>query len=400
MKRLAVFCLAIVATCSFLLPTANAEDSDLEIHGFISQGYLSTSDNVYLVRDSDDGSLQFSEAAVNFSKEINDNLRGGLQLLSRDFGEVGNNDIKLDWGFLDYSKHDYFGIRLGKVKNEMGLYNSSRDVDLLRSCVLLPQSVYNESLRDLYGAVQGGGFYGVFDVWGGVTYETSIGVMDLEDENTYFAEGLNTIAAAQGTTVDKSTIDADGKILYSGSLRWTPPVDGLRLGISCAAGEMDLSGTITGTPASLSLEMETKYALFYSAEYIKNGFTLAAEYLHNKVETRMATSGAVLSTRRAQGYYALCSYRVNDLFEFGTYYSVYYPDKSDKDGNRFTALGLNDFRAWQKDLTVFTRFDINDNWLVKAEVHFIDGTASVIQSYTTNEEKDWEMFAIKTTYSF
>lgn len=399
MRKSAVFILCLFVF-AFLVPKAHAEDSDLNINGFISQGFLQTSDNVYLVKDSDDGSFQFSEAAVNISKEINDNLRGGLQLLSRDFGEVGNNEVKLDWGFLDYSKNDYFGLRLGKVKNEIGLYNSSRDVDLLRSTVLLPQSVYNESLRDIYGAIQGGAVYGFVDVAGGFTYSASVGVMDVEDENTFFVAALNTVAAAQGATVEKSTIDADGNIMYTGALQWTPPVDGLRFGASYAAGEIDLGGTIAGTTSSLDLDMETKYFLIGSVEYINKGLTLSAEYMQNKVETALVSTGTLLSTRRAKGYYALASYRLNDLFEFGTYYSVYYPDKNDKDGNRYTALGLNDFRAWQKDLTVFTRFDINDNWLIKAEVHFIDGTSGVIQEYTVDEKKDWEMFTVKTTYSF
>ena len=134
-----------VLICSFTLfvSTAGAfSAADVDIHGFASQGYLKSDDNNYLA-NTEDGTAEFTEVGINFSKEF-DQLRIGLQLLSRDLGDYGDNEIYLDWAMGDYRFNEMLGIRIGKVKTPVGLYNQERDLDMLRIPVLLPAAVYDE----------------------------------------------------------------------------------------------------------------------------------------------------------------------------------------------------------------------------------------------------------------
>ena len=63
--------LALCAGC-------NAMDiPQIDIHGFVSQGYLKSDDNNYLGR-SEEGTYSFNEAAVNFSGDLTDKLRIGV----------------------------------------------------------------------------------------------------------------------------------------------------------------------------------------------------------------------------------------------------------------------------------------------------------------------------------
>ena len=81
---------------------------------------------------------------------------------------------------------------------------------------------------------------------------------------------------------------------------------------------------------------------------------------------------------RTEGWYLGATYRFTDWFELGAYYSEYYPNRNDKDGSTPDALGRYvdpKSRAWNKDLCLTTRFDINENWVVKLEAHTIDGVA-------------------------
>ncbi|MFH2000258.1 MAG: hypothetical protein ABIK28_11295, partial [Planctomycetota bacterium] len=82
----------------------------INIHGFISQGFMRSNHNNYLT-STKDGSYQFNEVGLNFSTELTENLHAGLQFISRDLGRFGNNEIKLDWAFFDYRWRDWLGVR-------------------------------------------------------------------------------------------------------------------------------------------------------------------------------------------------------------------------------------------------------------------------------------------------
>src|ERR1700722_14659394 len=126
---LLVLLLAVTSLMEFLLdPTqAQAEDlSDIEIHGFLSQGFINTTSNNYLT-NSALGSFDFTEAGLNFTKQLEDNLRVGFQLFAQRLGPTGDFTPTLDWFYLDYRWSDLLGIRFGRVKIPFGLYNDIVD---------------------------------------------------------------------------------------------------------------------------------------------------------------------------------------------------------------------------------------------------------------------------------
>ncbi len=57
------------------------DDSPLQIHGFLTQGYVKTSDNSFF-GNSEDGSTEFREIGVNLSYRISPKLMASGQLLS------------------------------------------------------------------------------------------------------------------------------------------------------------------------------------------------------------------------------------------------------------------------------------------------------------------------------
>ncbi len=152
--------MTVVLLCLAGAGAARAFDvEEIEIHGFASTGYIKTDHNNYLVL-SEDGSFEFNEAGLNVTTALSENLRVGVQLFSRDLGDVGNNDIELDWALLDYHWNEALGLRVGRIKIPMGLYNDTRDYDLLRTSILLPQGLYNVYFREAEIAYQGAGLYG------------------------------------------------------------------------------------------------------------------------------------------------------------------------------------------------------------------------------------------------
>src|SRR5262245_34093993 len=87
------FWLAVLLTAVVVEKSAQAADLSLpsssfqlELHGFVSQGYLLSSGNNYLAETTERGSLEFSEVGLNFTAQLTDDLRAGVQLFAHDLG--------------------------------------------------------------------------------------------------------------------------------------------------------------------------------------------------------------------------------------------------------------------------------------------------------------------------
>ena len=378
---------------------SDAFDLDnVAIHGFGSTGYLKSDQNNYLVQ-SKEGSFEFNEAGLSVTADLTDNARAGIQLFSRDLGNVGNNAVILDWAFLDYHWKESFGIRLGKMKLPENLYNDTRDYDMLRSSILLPQSVYNEYYRESEAGYQGAGLYGnlPLGVIGRLTYDAFVGTASI-DPNSALAKALSTLEL----TFTTANID----YLFGGRLKWNTPLEGLMFGASLLQLDMDYSAKSVGAPVYFNFDIPEMRRAYVFSEYNRGDWTVAAEYFRWDFDFTthidMSATGqpeppSVEDSNNSEGIYGLISYRFTEWFELGTYYSVYYADRDDRDGKNFEP----DYRAWQKDLAISTRFDVTDFWLIKFETHFMDGVALCTEVDNPDGfEKDWVFFAAKTTFYF
>lgn len=403
---------------------------DLFLSGFVSQGYLNSSGNNYLIPRSINGSAEFTEAAIIASAEPLEHLRVGVQFMARNFGDVGNDQVYLDWAYGDYRWTDYFGLRAGKIKMPWGLYNEGRDVDMLRTSVFLPQSLYNENMRSLILAYDGVGAYGnlVLDDLGDLDYQAYGGTLSSTDQAQDLWQGIYDHAAVKSESLIGQAVDREQGLpagssqatyyesrdqevtfpwIWGGSLIWNTPMDGLRLGGTYLNGRFHYNGTarydvIISEPGEpdryqpYDLEVDDTrnmdFLVTASVEYTRDPLTLAWEYHHDKI-----------SIEETQGWYWMANYQFCPLFTLGTYYSVEWPNKDDRNGQTFVDLGLPDHYGWQKDFVLSGRFDLYDYWLLKLEYHFVDGAALVnIWDLPEGEfaERHWGMFTAKTTFHF
>ena len=419
----------VTLTCLLMLSFGLAGAFTVEgvdIHGFIGQGYLKSDDNNYLA-DTEDGTAEFTEMGINFSKEF-DKLRIGFQLFSRDLGEYGNNEIELDWAVGDYRINEMIGIRAGKVKMPLGFYNQERDLDMLRTSVLLPASVYDEAQRGLVSTFQGAGVYGLLDgrVAGEFEYELFYGGTSVDNDSLYM-HGIASSAPERPGGVGVASQETSVDYIAGGALRWNTPLEGLRIGGSYNRSESVATVTFEdGEEVEMEIPKEATWVA--SVEYTWDNLTLTAEYAESEDVMGGGAGGEVNMTGEddmgeadgdmsmpgdggmggapdgdksiiSQGWYCQATWRFNDWCVAGIYYSEFYPDKDDKDG-----LGEQedpDYYAWQKEIVPFLRFDVGYNFIVKAEVHFVDGAAQV---YEFNNEdgidKDWNLYVLKMSYNF
>ncbi|MCF6178862.1 MAG: hypothetical protein L3J63_05660 [Geopsychrobacter sp.] len=376
--------------------------SKIRLNGFVSQGYLASSDNNFLA-DTTDGTFQYNEIGLTVNTQVSDKLRVGVQLLARDLGEVGNNEIRLDWGYGDYRFTDYFGVRIGKVKLPLGLYNEGRDSDFLRSMVFLPQSIYNENQRDMLVAYQGLGIYGnlPLETAGDLDYHVFFGTTNMPSDALMFKtvrNSFNRISTGLGGQ-QVTSVAEDDSIYYGGALVYNTALDGLRLGASYLSSENNFKATLAnGSHADGRLEIDNHFVL--SLEYIREYFGLMTEYM--EMTSSQNFLGVTTAEKNPQAWYIMLHWFATDQLTFSALYDIRYADKNDKNGNSFVAMGMPDFLAWRKDASLGVRYDATENWTLKAEFHQIDGNelfTTVIDTAATLE-KNWNYFALKATFNF
>lgn len=197
MKRLSK--LTNTLALSLLTSTACAADSEsndkVKFNGFASQGYIYSPETPYAGDASLDGSFDFREAGINASWEYSEQTRFSGQLLSRTASEASDGSIKLDYLLMDHVFYEgldsTMGVRLGRVKNDVGIYNSSRDIPAARPGLMVPESIYFDSFRDVYLTVDGLNLYGNQQTNAGFfDWNLFIGTREIDSESfEYYALG-------------------------------------------------------------------------------------------------------------------------------------------------------------------------------------------------------------------
>jgi hypothetical protein len=369
----------------------------VEIHGFVSQGLVKTTDNQYLAA-SKRGSLEFSEVGLNFTKSVTDELRMGAQLFARDLGPVGNYRPQFDWYYLDYRFWDWLGLRAGRTKLPFGLYNETNDIDSARVPILLPQSTYPLDSRDFLLAQTGAEAYG----------RVKLGGLGALEYRLYGGTIFVPVPAPSSSGASVTNIDVP--YLYGGRLMWATPLDGLQLGASYQALRLNLDYSLTPEAAAALKEKGVLPADFpgktpiglpaklwiASLEYSAHDLLLAAEYGRWTSDLETSLPALFPETHAvSERSYVMASYRAAPWFSPGVYYSILYPNVEHRSGRE----------RYQYDFAATVRYDLTPNWLVKLEGHVMHGTAALSEELNGGRKKNtlvmnWGLLVLKTTAYF
>jgi hypothetical protein len=352
-------------------------DRTVQVHGFVSQGFVYTSGNNWLTMNTLNGSAAMTDFGLNMSSPITDKLRIGAQGYDRDLGQFDQYHPSLDWAVADYRFESWFGVRGGKVKTTLGLYNDTQDLDFLRPFALLPQSVYPTDLRDTVIAHLGG------DIYGNVSLEHGLGDLSYtayaghRSDNLY--SGYPFYLSSFG-----AHITSFGGLQYGADLRWNTPLKGLLLGASRMNEDITGRGSVTDMfdpGAGLVPYSEASKAdwtnQFYG-EYTVGRLRIDSEY-RRYWRNQELISVASESFADIRGWYVSGAYRIRKRLQIGSYYSRYtitnvvsgalasfYPPATD------TGLPAN--HDYGKVIT--GRVELNRFWNVKIEGHFMNGYGS------------------------
>jgi len=344
-----LFLLACICTSALY-----AQDlSDIHVHGFVTQGFIFSSNNNYLTMHTSAGSLQWTDGAVSIADSLSDNLRVGIQLHMYQLGQLGGPNVDVDWASGDYKINDYLGFRAGKVKTVIGLFNDSQDVDAVFLWTLLPQGSYPIDNEGFFLAHLGGEMYGYLPLGnrgGRLRYDGYVGESSLPTDGGYVKQLADTgfvfTTAPSGKT-------------YGGDVRWETPLRGLMVGSSADVQALD------GSSPEATLHISPFILGAQYAQFTRGKFYFAGEYDRAPASGILTVGPAVIPLPLdGRAWYGMGSYRLSKKLQLGSYYSHYVNKALD------TRLPAN----YSKDWVASGRYDFNSYFYGKLEGHFLRGT--------------------------
>jgi hypothetical protein len=349
----------------------------VQVHGFVSQGFIYTNDNNWLTMNTSQGSAAFTDFGLNVSSHLTDKLLVGAQVYDRNLGQLGQYHPSLDWAVADYRFKSWFGVRGGKVKTTLGLYNDTQDLDFLHTFALLPQSIYPTDLRDATIAHVGG------DIYGNISFKHRLGDFSY---TAYVGHRSDSIYSGYPYYLSSfgGHIESFGGLQYGADLRWNTPLKGLLIGAS------RMNEDITGKGSAIdpfnpgaglvpySESSKADWTNQFYGEYTAGRFRIDSEY-RRYWRNQELFSGTSESFADVRGWYISGAYRICKRLQIGSYYSHYtisnvvtgalsafYPPATD------TGLPTNH----DYDKVVTGRVDLNRFWNLKIEGHFMNGYGS------------------------
>lgn len=405
----------------FCFSTSVLADNDqwydnVVLHGFASQGYIYTTDNNFF-GSSDNGSFEFTEVGINGSLRLNPKVRLSAQLLSRQAGKFDNGSPRLDYGLIDislYSSPKYSsGLYIGRIKNEIGLYNETRDVAHTRSAIFLPQVIYFDKVRNTIMAADGMHFYNNVNFDSGALFMEVGAGYTLADENVEYAYMGND----WGGSIHNDKLGLFGKLLYEhNGGQWIYSITGTRVTLDFDASASDQAPLPLG-PGLHSGEIAIDYTVL-STQYNGEKWQFTGEVAFENVD--YVDIGGPVSQMHINsiGYYLQANYNFTPAWQGFVRYEEFQLDKHDWNGKKaaeqnilnsrqLAALGINQppvpaHEYYSQSWVIGGRWHITQNLMLRTEYHIVDGVATLSprENSVTDTTRKWDMFAMSLSYRF
>lgn len=400
------------------------EAGPIAIHGAVSVTAAVSDRYNYLGDTKDSPSLNEVEVTLNGSHRFSNGLSAAAQLYAY---EIDNySDLTLDFASLSYAFNERIGVRAGRVKWAAGLYGEVQDLDMVRPFAFLPLKFYEKTLRPLTAAFDGVSLYGTISLGaaGSLDYQAGYGYLPPVDPASPYVR--NSMEGSLNVADDFDGEDLSGVWIF-----WNLPIDGLRAGYTRnETYNFSLKGTmktaaeastaradarlaplafpsgvwdamVAGKPAELSGDQLRE---IFSLEYTRGDWQFAAEYQLLTADTAIkypAPLGTRVSRSHGEAWYGMATWQATDRWQFGAYYSEAYNNRDDRHGRKLVAVPGH--TTWLKDAAFAASFSATDWWLIKAEVHLLDGTSGVT-AYNNDDaatwKSDWTYLVLKSTISF
>lgn len=387
---------------SFLLlggsQNAIASLDNWALNGFVNQTALSSSDNTFLGHTDDRISLDYREAALIAKGEIAPKLQFSAQVISRKAGAEEDGNPRLDYGFLTWSLSESGtfsnSIILGRVKVPIGFHNETRDSPFTRNGILLPQSLYIDRLRNSTMAAEQLMYLGEIRVQE-LVFTTKLSGGQLLQSNRDLASVYSIPSDAESDFESGNARNLQLLADYGGGrYRFAYSYQYYPVDFSVSLAQIRFEGSA-----------DSRYEV-YSAEYNELKWSITAEYARAKII--YPTFQQIDRSDIAEGFYLQGTYHPEDKWSAFIRYDSIVMDKRDRNGEQFQSDNtrnldnLPGYVRYAKDTILGLSFNPNTQWLLRGEIHNIEGTTWVTPQDAPNErpQKYWNLIAFSASWRF
>lgn len=401
MKQSKKLIFSFLVAWGFALPSmADTHDKNpVEIHGFVSQGLIYSPDQKYAGIDDDKPSLDFREIGLNTAYDFNQNTRIAGQILYRNQGESIKAQTSVDFLLIDHTLYrsldTQIGVRLGRVKNDYGIYNSVRDIPSARPSIEMPISVYFDSFRDPLLAVDGVNLYGFYQTKTGLWQGNFIyGNRDIDSDVVEYTALGNKVPGSYNL-----------KGIIGGKLSYQPDaLPGLEVAFSNLKTQTQLEDN-----ANLDIKSDLNFRML-SIQYAFDNFIFTTEYASTANQTITSFPALVNGNlvrvnneidANIVGYYLQLEWLPSDQWSLLVRFDeLLLNDELPKEA---LARSYDETRGYQKTITFGSKWTIDNNWSLSGEVSLNDGTAAIpvydgMENDQTNQH--WKVYRAALNYYF
>lgn len=360
----------------------------MQIHGFLSQGFIHTSDNQFFGHSDDSLSTDFRELGINGSWHALPDLQLATQVVWRNAGQTDEAGLRVDYGLASYNllstESSQLTIRAGRVPTPLGFYNETRDVAATRPSILLPQSIYFDRNRNLSLSADGGYLYGERRTnYGDLSFNFGLIIPRTEDPEFKY------------TLLRGDPGKVAGDTSWVAKLGYESPGSRVRLAATYADFLSDFhSSTRIRNQGSFHFN-----PLILSAQYNAEKWSLTAEYALRR--TRLDFFQVPDTIFTGQSYYFQGTYRLTDKLEGLARYDDLVWNTADPYGYNFPDKRIPNFSRFAQDWTFGLRYEILPSLLLSGEYHHINGTGWLSQlENPKSQTQHWDLYTFMLSYSF
>ncbi len=365
-------------------------------HGFVSQGLIQAKDSNFVNNDGD-VSARLTEIGVNSVYKIDNDLKLSGQLMYLNGGNRFVDGARIDYLFLNWTPYNaldwQFDLYLGRFKNMHWAYSSTRDVAITRPLIVLPQSVYFDSFRDIAVGSDGLALRS--------THNLSIG--ELEFIWSWGATPVSLDMSRRVTSTDVSG-KTDQKFVHQASAYWRPSDSQMQWGVSLL--DSDFSYEKSAVDRYFNGDFTVQRVMLnwrYSAE----NWELTSEIMQERVNVQGFIFPQLERNQFAQGAFLLGRYDWSELTSWYLSYDYFIANKDNPSGSQLPATSggfIPSYFGYQRDAAISVDHQIAENFRLKLEYHWIEGTGrlgpNVVPDVVVNGQRIHNIWAVQLLYWF
>ncbi len=382
--------------CCVSFSANGQESSNLQWHGYFSQGITQSIDSDFITSDNQI-SAELTEIGLNGLYQVASNISIAGQVVYLDGGNRFEQGSRLDYLFIDWTVDDIAGwqaqIHLGRYKNSHWLYSVTRDVPQTRDTAVLPQSVYFDGFRDV--ALGSNGIQTRFSkytdnhVW---EVNWSYGRSTINEEQRDYL--LGSLALGE--------IKQD--FVHQFSVFWQPASMNWKLGASWLDSDFEY----------IPLEQDNRFAgmsnirrFMISMQYFSENWELSSELLREIQDFNGVFTPDYYDKRTGEGGFVQLRYLFSPRFSGLVSYDSYTNDVDDPNGVQLELESggtVPSYFGYMDTTAVGLRWDIAPKWRLQAEHHWVDGATRAVSlldpDIADHTEETWRMWSIQLMYWF